>query len=188
MSLRHLSSSIWPSSRTQSLGGLPSWPFMTFFAGKKKCGPPSVLDLQTDSFRSPQLNQQRGPRWVGWRRRCRRGGGSCRWGRARVEGGEADVRQPENPTPRYPHRQVHHVLLLLLASVSPLSPNFITPPPILVAQMVKNLPAMQETRPPSLGWEDPLEKEMATHLPASILAWRIPWTEEPGGGLQSLGS
>ena len=47
----------------------------------------------------------------------------------------------------------------------------------LVAQMVKNLPAMQETRPPSLGWEDPLEKEMATHLPASILAWRIPGTE-----------
>ena len=43
--------------------------------------------------------------------------------------------------------------------------------------MVKNLPAMQETRPPSLGWEDPLEKKMATHLPASILAWRIPGTE-----------
>ena len=44
--------------------------------------------------------------------------------------------------------------------------------------MVKNLPAMQETWIPSLGWEDPLEKEMATH--PSILAWRIPWTEEPG--------
>ena len=49
----------------------------------------------------------------------------------------------------------------------------------LVAQMVKRLPAMQETRVQSLGWEDPLEKEMATH--SSILAWEIPWTEEPGG-------
>ena len=49
----------------------------------------------------------------------------------------------------------------------------------LVAQMVKHLCAMQETRVHSLGWEDPLEKEMATH--SSILAWRIPWTEEPGG-------
>ena len=55
----------------------------------------------------------------------------------------------------------------------------------LVAQMVKNLPAAQETWVRSLGWEDPLEKEMATH--SRILAWRIPWTEEPGG-LQSLGS
>ena len=55
----------------------------------------------------------------------------------------------------------------------------------LVAQMVKNLPAVQETRVPSLGQEDPLEKEMAT--PSSTLAWRIPWTEEPGG-LQSMGS
>ena len=45
--------------------------------------------------------------------------------------------------------------------------------------MVKNLPAMQETPVRSLGQEDPLEKEMATHC--SILAWRIPWTEEPGG-------
>ena len=54
----------------------------------------------------------------------------------------------------------------------------------LVAQMVKNLPAMQETQVQSLGWEDPLEKEMATH--SSILAWETPWTEEPGG-LQSLG-
>ena len=50
--------------------------------------------------------------------------------------------------------------------------------------MVKNLPAMQETRVRSLGWEDPLEKEMATH--SSIPAWKIPWTEEPGG-LQSNG-
>ena len=49
----------------------------------------------------------------------------------------------------------------------------------LVAQMVKNLPAMQETHVWSLGQEDPLKKGMATH--ASILAWRIPWIEEPGG-------
>ena len=47
----------------------------------------------------------------------------------------------------------------------------------LVAQMVKNLPAMQETRVQSLGQEDPLEKEMATH--SSVFAWRIPRTEEP---------
>ena len=50
--------------------------------------------------------------------------------------------------------------------------------------MVKNLPAMQETRVQSLGQEDPLEKGMATH--SSIFAWRIPWTEEPVG-LQSMG-
>ena len=48
-----------------------------------------------------------------------------------------------------------------------------------MAQMVKNLPAMQETLVRSLGLEDCLEKEMATH--SSILAWRIPWTEEPVG-------
>ena len=54
-----------------------------------------------------------------------------------------------------------------------------------MAQKVKNLPAMQETRVRSLGWEDPLEKEMATH--SSTLAWRISWIEEPGG-LQSMGS
>ena len=54
-----------------------------------------------------------------------------------------------------------------------------------MAQMVKNLPAMQETRVQSLGWEDPLEESMANH--SNILAWRIPWTEEPGG-LQSIGS
>ena len=55
----------------------------------------------------------------------------------------------------------------------------------LVAQSVKNLPVVQETQVQSLGWEDPLEKEMATH--SSILAWKIPWTEEPGG-LQFMGS
>ena len=54
----------------------------------------------------------------------------------------------------------------------------------LVAQWVKNLPAVQETWVRSLGWEDPLEKEMATC--SSILAWKSSWTEEPGG-LQSMG-
>ena len=54
----------------------------------------------------------------------------------------------------------------------------------LVAQLIKNPPAMQETWVRSLDWEDPLEGEMATH--SSILAWEIPWTEEPGG-LQSWG-
>ena len=51
--------------------------------------------------------------------------------------------------------------------------------------MVKILPTVQETQVPSLGWEDPLEKEMVTH--SSILAWRILWTEEPGR-LQPMGS
>ena len=54
----------------------------------------------------------------------------------------------------------------------------------LVAQMVKNLPAIQEIQVQSLGQEDPLEKRIATY--SSILAWRIPWTEEPGG-LQFMG-
>ena len=55
----------------------------------------------------------------------------------------------------------------------------------LVAQMVKRLPTMWETRVRSLGQEDPLEKEMATH--SGTLAWRIPWIEEPGR-LQSMGT
>ena len=54
----------------------------------------------------------------------------------------------------------------------------------LVVLLVKNLLAMQETQVQSLGWGNPLEKEMATH--SSILAWRFPWTEE-SGGLQSMG-
>ena len=54
----------------------------------------------------------------------------------------------------------------------------------LVAQLVKNLPAMQETWVRFLGWEDPLEEGMATH--SSILAWEIPWTEDPGRA-QSMG-
>ena len=55
----------------------------------------------------------------------------------------------------------------------------------LVAQMVKNLPAMQDSQVQSLGQENPLEKGMVTH--SNILAWKAPWTEEPGG-LQSMGS
>ena len=54
-----------------------------------------------------------------------------------------------------------------------------------LAETVKNLPVMQETKVRSLGWEDPLEKEMITH--SSILAWRTPWAQEHGG-LQSMGS
>ena len=54
-----------------------------------------------------------------------------------------------------------------------------------MAQRVKHLPAIRETWVRSLGWEDPLEKEMATH--SSTLAWKIPWTEKPGR-LQSMGS
>ena len=61
----------------------------------------------------------------------------------------------------------------------------ITSQPSLMAQMVKRLPAMRETQVQSLGWEDPLEKEMATH--SSILAWKIPWTEETGRP-QTIGS
>ena len=74
--------------------------------------------------------------------------------------------------------RLHDSLAYLLCSSQPNSGG--SP----MAQMVKNPPAMQETRVQSLGWEDPLEKGMATH--SSILAWRIPWTEEPDG-LQSMG-
>ena len=63
--------------------------------------------------------------------------------------------------------------------------RYILPGAFLVAQMVKNLPAMWETQVQTLGWEDPLKKEMATH--SSIFAWKIPWTEEPSG-LWSEGS
>ena len=63
--------------------------------------------------------------------------------------------------------------------------DFLTCGTSVVAQTVKNLPAMRETRARSLGWDDPLEKGMATH--SSILAWKIPWTEDPGR-LQSMRS
>jgi len=62
--------------------------------------------------------------------------------------------------------------------------NLIFPRAFLVVSLAKKLPAIQETWVQSLGREDPLEKEMATH--SSILAWRIPWTKEPGR-LQSIG-
>ena len=71
----------------------------------------------------------------------------------------------------------------------PLNPSSLTvwsvPWAFLVVEMVKNLPAIQENWVQSLGWDDPLEKGMANH--SSVLAWRTPWTEEPGG-LQSMGS
>ena len=72
--------------------------------------------------------------------------------------------------------RVTHVVACVRISV-PFKLNNI-PFTSLVAQIVKNLPAMQETQLLSLGWEDPLEEGMATH--SSILAGRIPWTEEPG--------
>ena len=65
----------------------------------------------------------------------------------------------------------HHLASRISVSYHPYRPSVIT-------QLVKNLPAMQETQVQALGWKDPLEKEMATH--SSILAWQIPWTEEPG--------
>ena len=78
---------------------------------------------------------------------------------------------------------IHMVKILVNAGTSEKmkSSDYLTK----VAQMVKNLPAMCETWVQSLGWEDPLEEGMATH--SSILAWRIPWTEEPCG-VQSTGS
>ena len=69
--------------------------------------------------------------------------------------------------------------------VSCIAGRFFSTGASLVAQKVKHLPAVQETRVWSLGWEDPLEKEMATR--SSTFAWKIPWTEEPGR-LQSMGS
>ena len=72
--------------------------------------------------------------------------------------------------------------ILIVSVVCVFSPQLITS---LVAQTVKRLSTMQETRVRSLGREDPLEKEMAIH--SSTIAWRIPWTEEPGR-LQSMGS
>ena len=75
-----------------------------------------------------------------------------------------------------PHRRLGHAGVPFSDSSSGAS---------LVVQSVKNLPAMQETRVPFLGWDDPLEKKAATL--SSMLAWETPWTEEPGG-LQSMGS
>ena len=71
-----------------------------------------------------------------------------------------------------------------LGSTQKLFRGYLTISASLVAQLVKNLPAVWETWIQALGWEDTLEKEKATH--SSILAWRIPWTKKPGG-LQSMG-
>ena len=79
--------------------------------------------------------------------------------------------------------QIHNIHKTLL--VTPQINTFILAGASLVAQMVKNMPAMQEAWVQSLDWEDPQEKGMATH--SSILAWIIPWTEEPGR-LQSMES
>ena len=69
--------------------------------------------------------------------------------------------------------------LYILTWLNYVSVYFTTILGFLGGSVVKNLPAMQETQVPSLGWEDPLKEEMATH--SSILGWRIPWTEETGG-------
>ena len=74
---------------------------------------------------------------------------------------------------------LEHSLALPFFGIGMKTDPFFTPQASLVAQSVKNLSAMQKTQVWSLGWEDPLEKEMATH--SGILAWEIPWTEEPGG-------
>ena len=74
--------------------------------------------------------------------------------------------------------------ILYVLSIQHSDSQFVGSYSSLVAQMVKRLPAVRETQVRSLGWEDPLEKEMATH--SSNLAWKIPWTEETGR-LQSMG-
>ena len=78
-----------------------------------------------------------------------------------------------------------HIFLLHFSQVQKKNESVQVPRASLMAQRLKRLPAMRETWVRSLGWEDPLEKEMATH--SSILARGIPWTEE-AGGLQSTGS
>ena len=91
-------------------------------------------------------------------------------------GREEEDRQASGPQPGPGPRPPSPEGLGLFSGPSP------SPSPVwasLVAQMVRNLPAMRETRVQSLGWEDLLEEGMATH--SSVLAWRIPWTEESGG-------
>ena len=75
---------------------------------------------------------------------------------------------------------VHSLLLIIKCHhlASRISVSYHSYWPSRITQLVKNLPAMQETQLQSLGWKDPLEKEMTTH--SSILAWKSPWTEEPG--------
>ena len=80
---------------------------------------------------------------------------------------------------------MEYYLAIKKNEILPFATTFIELGASLVAQAVKHPLAMQETWVQSLDWEDPLEKEMATH--PSILAWKIPWTEDPDG-LQSMGS
>ena len=88
-----------------------------------------------------------------------------------------DVKHPGTCLQEYGDAQAGSIAVAMVKGLS------------FVAQLVKNMPAMQETRIWSLGWKDPLEKEMTIH--SNILAWRIPWTEAPGGlqfmGLQQVG-
>ena len=70
-----------------------------------------------------------------------------------------------------------NILCIILINLYSIPVNYIWAS--LVAQLVKNLPAVKETQVQSLGWEDSLKKGMAIH--SGILAWRVPWTEEPGG-------
>ena len=95
------------------------------------------------------------------------------------------ARPPCPSLPEFTQTHVHQVSDAIQPSHTLLSPFPPAPNPSLVAQWVKCLPTMWETQVRSLGREDPLEKEMATH--SSTLAWKIPWTEKPGR-LQSMGS
>ena len=94
-------------------------------------------------------------------------GKSMCWGTGDSENDQTRQSEPGHPRQQLPSLEetLHRALCHVGAS--------------LVTQTVKNLPAMQETRVWRLGWEDPLEKGMGTH--PSIPAWRLPWTEEPGG-------
>ena len=97
--------------------------------------------------------------------------------------GSREAREPS--APRRPPTLSSYRLPWTPFPASPAGPLRRSPGASLVAQRLKYLPAMRETWVRSLVWEDPLEKEMATH--SSILAWRIPWIEVVGG-LQSMGS
>ena len=103
------------------------------------------------------------------------------WGERKAVKGAPGLWASARVTPALPHtwRGTDTETSLLVLGTGPSLRAF------LVAQMVQNPPAMWETWVRSLGWEDPLEKGMAAHT--SILAWRIPWTEE-SGGLQCMGS
>ena len=93
--------------------------------------------------------------------------------------------QPANRILFQGHTTHSSLTLKLVLPPQQAAQGFSSPRASQVAQLVKNLPAMQETQVRFLGWEDPLEKGKATH--PSILAWKTPWTEEPGG-LLSMGS